>query len=166
MKHIPFILTVVLISATLLGCGSNEKSNNNHGHPNNYLLMKPNIVFGAKNSSPCSGKGICKIGPASEPVDISAISVNIEVDSFTRDTLILSFSLNALQYKQPKQYSMFLPPNDKYSFDTVYPLTDPIFQSLQLKPNARILPSSPHSIQRIPQGSDILVVYRIVYAHG
>jgi hypothetical protein len=166
MKHIPFILTVVLISATLLGCGSNEKSNNNHGHPNNYLLMKPNIVFGAKNSSPCSGKGICKIGPANEPVDISAIPVTIEVDSFERDTLIISFSLADLE-KQPLQHAHFAVNSPIYAFDAIYLLTAPIFRNLQLKqPNPRILPTSPHNIEKIPQGNDILVIYRIVYSHG
>lgn len=133
---------------------------------NNAPSISRYIIFGGRVNGSCKAKGLCRTLTANEPPTADAVLVEISVDPFNSHQLIFKFSLNELRVKNREQYSLFLPPNDRYSFDALYPLTDPVFQELQLEPNARIIERALHSIERMPNGNDTLVIYRVIYTHS
>ena len=162
MKTLSYFFILVSLLGVISACGSGNENNTE----NSYKSLSRHIVFGGRVGGVCEGKGLCRTFSASEPIPNEAVLVNIALDSQKRDTLIFSFSMNELEAKQHEQYSFFLPPNDQYSFDAPVLLTVPFYAALPLKPNAKILPTSFHTIERIPQqNGDILVKLRILYSH-
>ncbi len=120
------------------------------------------VVFGTKTATgPAgSGRGIAK-ALAAEATLPGSIKVTFE-SSADNDTLVLSFSLGELAVNQLSQVSYFTNPSKTYSFENEYQLTDPIYASLNLMPNAKILPTSPASF-RI---NGDMVKLSIKYAHN
>jgi hypothetical protein len=126
------------------------------------------VTFGQpqSNNGPCVGKGYCR-----EAFDFSvstntytsapeAVTVTFQVSPDNANILMMSFSLSELQAKQPDKVADF---NDggSYSFDAAYILPTSIFGSLNLSPNAQILPTSSSTVKI---NGDFVTDY-ITYSH-
>ncbi len=144
--------TKLLLSAalTLLTCYSHATSVNTA------------IAFGAKGtaSTLVPGKGICGAYSADAPHP-GTVKVTFE-SAPESDTIVLTFSLGELAVNELQQVNYFTNPAHTYSFDMTYPLTDPVFASLGLMPNAKILPTS-YSVFKI-NGDQVKLT--IKYAHN
>ena len=173
-----YIILSSFLLLILSSCGSGSTENKNEAGATvapptptvaapaaNFRGLRNNIVFGGRKMGACIGKGLCNVKAAEDMSEAMAIPVDIEVDSVDSNTLILSFRLKDLFLKHRQQYSIFKLGNPTYAFDTICPLTDPVLQPLQLKPNARILQGAPNFIQRKREADDTLIIYRVVYTH-
>ena len=127
---------------------------------NSYQAMGVN--FGSKPypAGGVVGKGIFK---ATKPgaASADAVTVNFQT-SPDNDTLMLAFSLNELIHKQVRQVVNFADTLKSYMFDNAYSLAEPLFASLNLQPNAKILPTSPTVVKIV---GDSVKLY-IKYAHN
>src|SRR6185312_8515225 len=120
------------------------------------------VTFGnpQPNGGACVGKGVCKESVIGDGGDPSAVAVTFTLCGSNPNVLIMRFSMNELTTKQPEQVYTFTDPTG-YSFDATYWLNNTAFTSLNLLPNAKVLPNIKYTVAI---SGDLVSVY-IPYSH-
>jgi len=91
--------------------------------------------------SECNNKGKCDVAPFPSNASPLAINETWNVDPLNNTVLTITFSMAELTSKRPDQVAFYTDPSQTYQFDAPFQLTDPMFASLGLLPNAWIDPT-------------------------
>ncbi len=130
-----------------------------------YATALETVSFGTPpvGGGVCAGMGICNtVALGQNQPNVNGTTVTFLVSSANPGTLVLNFSLAALQKNQPGQVNYFTSPLQTYVPAGTFTFSDASYAPLGLLPGANINPQTPGAV--VISGDTVTVSFN--YAHS